>query len=457
MVQKDIKAILENLEEEKEKHSKKEDNKVFDPSESPTLSLYEEVNSAIVVGCLLKGEDSSEVEADLKELGSLLFTLGIKVCGSFIQKVEKFSSKSLIGTGKIQEILKEALDKKVGMIVFDKELSPVQTRYLEDNLKLRVLDRTGIILEIFAKHAGTNQAKTQVELSQLEYMLPRMSGAWTHFQRQQGGVNLRGMGEKQIEIDRRRARDRIAKLKKQLVQFDKEKSIQKKSRKDELKVALVGYTNSGKTTLMNALTNEHLMAKDILFATLDTSVRVIDPKTRPKILLSDTVGFIKNLPHSLIESFKSTLQEVRDADLLLHVVDISSSNFKEQMEITNKVLEEIGATEIPVIYVFNKIDLIEDDPFLPKIMAKSYPKSVCTSATDQSLAHRVRETIYEFFTNDMITQKIRVNLKEQKILSLIYRLCMILGSECSEDGSCIYEIRTTKKSYQKIKPFIEEV
>lgn len=458
MVQKDIKAILENLEKEKKDHqSKTESGKIFDPYESSSISLCETEESAVIVGCLLKEESTSieGVKKDLDELCSLLSTLGINVVSSYIQKLDRFSAKSLIGTGKIQEILKEVNDKKIGMIVFDKELSPTQTKYLEDNLKIRVLDRAGIILEIFAKHARTNRAKVQVELSQLEYLLPRMSGAWTHFQRQQGGVNLRGMGEKQIEIDRRRARDRISKLKKQLIQFDKEKSIQKKSRKDELKVALVGYTNSGKTTLMNALTKENLMAKDILFATLDTSVRVIDPKTRPKILLSDTVGFIKNLPHSLIESFKSTLDEVKDADLLLHVVDISSSNFKEQMQVTDDVLEEIGANEIPVIHVFNKVDLLVDDPFFPRIISKNYPKSVCVSALDPLMCNKVKETIYEFFTHDMISQKILVDLSDSKTMSMIYRLCMILGSSCLEDGKCEFEIRTTKKSYQKILPFVK--
>ncbi|MDQ3231551.1 MAG: GTPase HflX, partial [Pseudobdellovibrionaceae bacterium] len=316
---------------------------------------------AVIVGVLLPGDAPEKLEEQLVELQSLLDTLGVQVTGRIVQKRQKLTPNCYIGVGKVQEIKDLAGSTHAKLVVFDHALSAPQVRNLEEMTECVVLDRTGIILEIFSRHARTNQAKAQVEIAKLEYLLPRLSGQWSHFQRQRGGGSLqRGMGEKQIEIDRRRARERIARLQKQLEQFRKEKATQRKSRSNELKVAIVGYTNSGKTTLMKGLTKSQVAPKDELFATLETNIKTIDPRTRPKILLSDTVGFIRNLPHGLVASFRTTLDEVNEADLLLHVVDVSYHHYEDHIHVTRSVLEEMGAGDIPQILVFNKVDQLKD-------------------------------------------------------------------------------------------------
>ena len=285
-------------------------------------------------------------------------------------------------------------------------------------------------------------------------MLPRLTGAWTHFQRQSGGhTGARGMGEKQIEVDRRRIKERIAKLKVQLKQIAVDKAIQRKSRKAELKVALVGYTNSGKTTLLNSLTRAQSTAKDELFATLDSNVKIIDPATRPKILLSDTVGFIQNLPHGLVESFRSTLDEVLDADLLLHVVDISHTRYRDQMQVTDQVLEEIGAGDIPRIIVFNKGDCV-DDPMLQRVLKGAYHGSIFVSAINPEDALRLREHIFEFFIHNFVQVTVRIPHSAQSILSLIHKSSMILNSDYSEEGFVLFEIRTTHSVIGRLQSFI---
>jgi len=406
-------------------------------------------SGAIVVAVHLIDDERDRIKEDLDELESLLLTLGIPALGRVIQRRQKFVARSLLGSGKVEEIKELAGQVGATMVVFDRELSPMQVRNLEKMSGLQVLDRTGIILQIFSQHARTTQAKTQVEIARLEYMLPRLSGAWTHFQRQTG----RGMGEKQIEVDRRQLRDRIARLQKQLDQIRRDKQNQSKARQHELKVALVGYTNSGKTTLMNTLTKAQLKAKDELFATLDTSVKVIDPRTRPKILLSDTVGFIRNLPHSLVESFKSTLDEVREAHLLLHVVDISFSNYRDHIEITKKVLDEIGAGNVPQIIVFNKMDLI-DDPLLPRILKKAYPNSIVVSAQSREDAVRLREHIYHYFENDMVQAKLKVAHSNHEAISLIYNLCLVLDSNYESNDDIIFEVKAAKPTIAKLAPYV---
>ncbi len=409
---------------------------------------------AILVGVNLTNESPHRLKEDLEELESLLETLGIKVVGQVVQKRHRLTAKTLLGTGKVSEIKELAEDSEANLIVFDRPLSPPQVRNLEEMICLNVMDRTGIILEIFSRHARTNQAKTQVEIAKLEYLLPRLTGAWTHFQRQTGGgVRSRGMGEKQIEVDRRRARERIARLQKQLETIRKEKETQRKSRSNELKVAIVGYTNSGKTTLMNGLTKSVISGKDELFATLDTNIKTIDPSTRPKILLSDTVGFIRNLPHSLVESFKSTLDEVCEADLLLHIVDVSFHSYEDHIEITHQVLREIGAGEIPQIMVFNKADLL-DDPILPRVLKAAYPGSIILSAQDHDGILKLRDHVYSFFRKNLIAYSLAIDISNQATLSKIYNNCLIIATDYDEQGTMNFSVQSTRATMAKLRKYV---
>ncbi|RZA17046.1 MAG: GTPase HflX [Proteobacteria bacterium] len=413
---------------------------------------------AIVVSVLLAGESQDRLEEDVAELESLLHTLGVSVVGHIFQKRQKLTPSCYIGTGKVEEIKALAEKMNAKLVVFERDLSGPQVRNLEEMTKKVVLDRNGIILQIFSRHARTNQAKTQVEIARLEYLLPRMTGAWTHFQRQRGGGALqRGMGEKQIEIDRRRARDRISRLQKQLEQIRKEKATQRKARSNELKVAIVGYTNSGKTTLMKGLTKSQIAPKDELFATLDTSVKTIDPRTRPKILLSDTVGFIRNLSHSLIESFRTTLEEVSEADLLLHVVDVSYSHYEDHIRVTNDVLTEIGAGDVPQILIFNKVDRLKD-PILPRILRAAYPGCIVVSAEAEKDVLSVRDHIYNFFRKNLVTFRMEVPVDNQTAQSLIYRNSIVMEKGFDESRNCLlFHLQATRATMAKLRNWIVSV
>jgi GTP-binding protein HflX len=319
------------------------------------------------VAVQLPDDSPDDVESSLEELQRLIETLGGEVLESTIQRRDRPSPASFIGTGKAAEVAARVADLKATLVAFDTELSGTQTKNLEKLLGCRVVDRTGVILDIFYRHARSKEAKNQVELATLEYLLPRLTRRWTHLERQRGGIGLKGVGERQIELDRRMIRSRIARLKEQIHHSAAERAVQRRKRDRYIRVALVGYTNAGKSTLMNGLTASEVLVDDRLFATLDSTVRVIDPKTRPPILLSDTVGFIDKLPHDLVASFRSTLQEVLEADLLLHIVDLSSPKFLDHMKVTQDVLQEIGAGDRPSFLVFNKADLVQE-VFLPKIL-----------------------------------------------------------------------------------------
>lgn len=320
---------------------------------------------AIMVGLITQKQNENSVNEYLDELAFLLETAGAIPDKRFIQKLTMPDSRTFVGSGKLQEIAEYVKAAEVELAVFDDELSASQTRNIERELGCRVLDRPLLILDIFARRARTVTASTQVELAQYQYLLPRLTRMWTHLEKQRGGIGMRGPGEKEIETDRRIIRDKIAFLKEKLKDIDKQKVTQRKSREELIRVALVGYTNVGKSTIMNLLSKSDVFAENKLFATLDTTVRKVVVENLP-FLLTDTVGFIRKLPHSLVESFKSTLDEVREADLLVHVVDISHSAFEEQMQVANQTLAEIGCAEKPQIMVFNKIDsysFIEKDPF----------------------------------------------------------------------------------------------
>jgi GTP-binding protein HflX len=310
---------------------------------------------AVLVGVITKDQDEKSATEYLDELEFLTFTAGGKVLKRFVQKMTIPNPKTFIGSGKMEEVENYIKQNEVSTAIFDDELSPAQERNISKILNCKVLDRTNLILDIFAQRAETSYARTQVELAQCEYLLPRLKGMWTHLERQKGGIGMRGPGETEIETDRRIVRDKISLLKSKIKAIDKQMAVQRGNRGKLVRVALVGYTNVGKSTLMNVVSKSKVFAENKLFATLDTTVRKVVVENLP-FLISDTVGFIRKLPTQLVESFKSTLDEVREADLLLHVVDISHSNFEEHIDSVNKILGEIKSNDKPTIMVFNKID-----------------------------------------------------------------------------------------------------
>ncbi len=314
-----------------------------------------EYEKAILVGVINQGQDQEKVDEYLDELEFLTYTAGGEVLGRFTQKISAINPKTLIGSGKIEEIKAFVEANEIGSVIFDEELSPAQQNNIEKELQCKIVDRTTLILDIFAQRAQTSYARTQVELAQYEYLLPRLTGLWTHLERQKGGIGMRGPGETEIETDRRIVRDRIALLKKKLEKIDRQMETQRGNRGALVRVALVGYTNVGKSTLMNVISKSEVFAENKLFATLDTTVRKVVIGNLP-FLLADTVGFIRKLPTQLVESFKSTLDEVREADLILHVVDISHKDFEDHIEAVNTILAEIGCGDKKTLMVFNKID-----------------------------------------------------------------------------------------------------
>lgn len=310
---------------------------------------------AVLVGLITTGQTESQVEEYLDELEFLAHTAGAESVKRFTQKLPQPDARTFIGKGKLEEIAQYVEDRDIDLVIFDDDLSGKQVHILEEALKRKIVDRSTLILDIFAARAQTAQAKTQVELAQMQYLLPRLRGLWTHLERQRGGIGMRGPGEKEIETDRRIVRDKIARLKGELEKIDRQNVTQRKSRGELVRVALVGYTNVGKSTLMNLLSKSDVFAENKLFATLDTTVRKVVWEAMP-FLLSDTVGFIRKLPHHLVESFKSTLDEVRESDLLLHVIDMAHPQYEDHLRTVTQTLLDIGASEKPVIYVFNKMD-----------------------------------------------------------------------------------------------------
>jgi len=319
------------------------------------ISTEKKQEKAVLVAVILPGQKEDEVTEYLDELEFLADTAGATTVKRFLQKIDIPNSRSFIGKGKVMEIANYVEENEIDMVIFDDELTPTQLRNLEHELKRKVLDRTNLILDVFAQRAKTAYAKTQVELAQYQFLLPRLTRMWTHLERQRGGIGLRGPGETEIETDRRIIRDKISRLKEELSKIDRQMLTQRKNRGSMVRVALVGYTNVGKSTLMNLISKSDVFAENKLFATLDTTVRKVVIGNLP-FLLSDTVGFIRKLPHQLVESFKSTLDEVREADLLLHVVDISHQSFEDQINVVNQTLHELKTGEKPTIIVFNKID-----------------------------------------------------------------------------------------------------
>ncbi len=331
---------------------------------------------AVLIGILNREQNEEKVTEYLDELEFLTYTAGGEVLKRFVQRMDVPNPKTLIGSGKMLEVEKFVEENEIGSVIFDDELTPAQQRNIEKQLRCKIIDRTSLILDIFAQRAQTSYARTQVELAQYEYLLPRLTGLWTHLERQKGGIGMRGPGETEIETDRRIVRDRITLLKKKLLKIDKQMETQRGNRGALVRVALVGYTNVGKSTLMNVISKSNVFAENKLFATLDTTVRKVVIGNLP-FLLSDTVGFIRKLPTQLVESFKSTLDEVREADLLLHVVDISHPQFEEHIDSVHQILDEIKSADKRTIMVFNKIDqheneVIEEDDLITERTSKHF-------------------------------------------------------------------------------------
>ncbi|MGM0550151.1 MAG: GTPase HflX [Bacteroidota bacterium] len=366
---------------------------------------------AVLVGIINQEQNEEKVAEYLDELAFLIRTAGADPIMKFTQKIDTPNPRTFIGTGKLAEIKAFVEEEEIDMVAFDDDLSPSQHRNIERTLNCKIIDRTNLILDIFAQRAQTAHAKTQVELAQYEYLLPRLAGMWTHLERQRGGIGMRGPGEREIETDRRIIRDKITRLKQQLQKIDRQMATQRKNRGKMVRVALVGYTNVGKSTIMNMLSKSEVFAEDKLFATLDTTVRKVVVDNLP-FLLSDTVGFIRKLPHNLVESFKSTLDEVREADILLHVVDISHPNFEEQIEVVQQTLNELDVADTPTYLIFNKIDAFtytqkEEDDLTPSTkenyslddlkrmwMAKSDNPCLFISAKHKENVDPFREMLY---------------------------------------------------------------
>jgi GTP-binding protein HflX len=363
------------------------------------FSTIPEQERVVLVGLALGSNKKEETESHLDELASLAETAGANPIKKFIQQLSKPNPASFVGIGMLEDIKNYVKENQIDAAIFDDELSSSQLRNLEKQLNCKILDRTHLILDIFAVRARTAHARIQVEMAQYQYLLPRLAGMWTHLERQRGGIGLRGPGEREIETDRRIIRDKIARLKKQLIRIDKQKSTQRTNRGKLVRVALVGYTNAGKSTLINLLSKSRVMVENKLFATLDTTVRKVVIKNLP-FLLADTVGFIHKLPHCLVESFKATLDEVREADLLLHVIDTSHPNFDDQMQVVHDTLKEIGAANKPLFTVYNKIDVFnptaenEELPIVPAAPWLNGETSIYISAKDKINIDILRQELY---------------------------------------------------------------
>jgi GTPase len=415
-------------------------------SEMDVQELEERV---IAVSVQMQHDSDQATFESLGELKRLIETLGGKLVQTVIQKRQRPSPSHFIGVGKSREIAVMVKELGATLVAFDQELSGSQQKNLENEMGCRVVDRTGVILDIFSRHARTKESKTQVELATLQYLQTHLTRKWTHLERQKGGIGMRGVGEKQLELDRRLIRERISKLKEELSHKDHERSVQRLHRDKFLRVALVGYTNAGKSTLMNRLTLSSVYVDDRLFATLDSTVRVIDPKTRPPILLSDTVGFIDKLPHSLVASFRSTLQEVLEADLLMHVVDLTSPNYQNQIEVTRKVLDDIGAGEKPTLLVFNKVDKVSE--FLtPKLLVRRYIDSMVVSAFDPEAMIRLRDFIYSYFERDMVEMEIVVPYRNTWLQSQIHEYSKVISKDYLEEGA-LFRIRIMRSAASWLK------
>ena len=393
---------------------------------------------AILVGVKLRDNSIDETEESLQELQQLAETAGIEVVCATIQPRNKPNPTYFIGEGKVQEELKPLVEElNADAVIFDEELSPAQNRNLERVLEVATIDRTGLILQVFAQRALTKEARLQVALAQLEYALPRLTRMWTHLSRLAtgggGSRRLRGPGETQLEMDRRWVRGNIAHVRRALDAVEKQRHVQRRSRSEKIRVSLIGYTNAGKSTLFNALTGETVLAEDKLFATLDSTTRKLDLPQKQQILLSDTVGFIKKLPHQLVAAFKATLEEVLEADLLLHVIDVSHPEAEAQIAAVNVVLEELSATDIPMFMVFNKIDSLKSDEELHLLQCQ-YPEALPISAQRGDGIPALIDALAHRFAERGMNLSLCIPYTEGKVLDLLHKHGIVLDTEYTAEA-----------------------
>lgn len=397
----------------------------------PELRPTERRERAVLVGLATGSKGRARIQDYLEELSMLADSAGADVVATLVQERSAADAATFVGRGKAEEIAGLVKEKEIDLVIFDDDLSAVQVRNLERLISCKIIDRSALILDIFALRARTREAKTQVELAQLQYMLPRLTRQWTHLSKQYGGIGTKGPGETQIETDRRAIRTRISHLNEKLQRVDRERAVQRKGRDQFMRIALVGYTNAGKSTILNWFTEAGVLVENRLFATLDSTVRLLTLSPLHKVLLSDTVGFIRKLPHHLVASFKSTLDEVREADVLLHVVDVSHPLFEEQIAVVNETLEELGGAGKPTMMVFNKIDRLQQRSMLHALSA-SHPDATLVSAARGINMTTLRNRLTAFLDTQVIEQTLEFGIDDAAGVALLHEVAEVLEKSYDE-------------------------
>lgn len=402
----------------------------------------------ILVGVSTRQTSREQTEEYLDELALLADTAGAEVIARVTQDRDRLDPATFVGKGKVEEIRALVVEQNVPLVIFDDDLSAVQVRNLERGLECKILDRSALILDIFASRAKTNEAKTQVELAQLQYLLPRLTRQWTHLSKQYGGIGTKGPGETQIETDRRMIRTRISHLKEKLERISQQRFTQRKGRSKHTRGALVGYTNAGKSTLLNLLSGSEVFVENRLFATLDPTTRIVPLGPSTQILMTDTVGFIRKLPHHLVASFKSTLEEVTEADFLLHVVDVSSKTFVEQISVVRETLEDIGAADRPTVMVFNKIDLLTERTILQSL-PNEYARCVFISAARGINILGLKEEVRMLLEHEFVEETFKVSQENQKLVSQLHSAGEVL-ERTYEENEVIMRMRVRRKDRERL-------
>jgi GTPase len=410
------------------------------------------VERALLVALIKGNVDSEIVKEHLDELEELSSTAGAETVRKIVQAKYAADPAFYIGKGKAEELVNVVEDENIDIVIFDDDLTPTQVRNLERTLNRKIIDRSGLILDIFASRAKTKEAKTQVELAQLQYLLPRLTRAWTHLSKQYGGIGTKGPGETQIETDRRIIRTKISQLKQNLKKIESQRNTQTQGRKDFIRVSLAGYTNAGKSTLFNRLTESGVFAEDKLFATLDSTTRALNLNKKSKILLSDTVGFIRKLPAHLVASFKSTLNEVRNADIILHVVDISHPYFEDHIKVVEDTLKDIGSEKKTIFHIFNKVDLLKEKQKISYVM-NTYENSLIISAEKGINISSLIETLTQLSENSFVEEDIDLNLEDSKTAAKIHTLAEVLDTKY-DDSKIHIKYKTDRHNSDKIKKMV---